>query len=107
MDFNMNNHNKKNRYRNLFDECDDKLNQYNIKKKNTIEYNNNKYTLINKDLKENEKNNNIKNGIYKSPTTFKKKLINDKPIFQKKKIQEKKVDENIKNIEDNKEIKKF
>ena len=107
MDFNMNNHNKKNRYRNLFDECDDKSNQYNIKEKNTIEYNNNnKYTLIKKDLKENEKNNNIKNGIYKSPTTFKKKLINDKPIFQKKKIQEKKVDENVKNIEDNKEIKK-
>ena len=101
MDFNMNNHNKKNRYRNLFDECDEKkISQ------NTIEYNNNKYTLINKDLKENEKNNNIKNGIYKSPTTFKKKLINDKPIFQKKKIQEKKFDENVKNIEDNKEIKK-
>ena len=102
MDFNMNNHNKKNRYRNLFDECEEKkISQ------NTIEYyNNNKYTLINKDLKENEKNNNIKNGIYKSPTTFKKKLINDKPIFQKKKIQEKKVDENVKNIEDNKEIKK-
>ena len=101
MDFNMNNHNKKNRYRNLFDECDEKkISQ------NTIEYNNNKYTLINKDLKENEKNNNIKNGIYKSPTTFKKKLINDKPIFQKKKIQEKKVDENVKNIENNKEIKK-
>ena len=106
MDFNMNNHNKKNRYRNLFDEYDDKSNQYNIKEKNTIEYNNNnKYTLINKDLKENEKNNNIKNGIYKSPTTFKKKLINDKPIFQKKKIQEKKFDENVKNIENNKEIK--
>ena len=101
MDFNMNNHNKKNRYRNLFDECDEKkISQ------NTIEYNNNKYTLINKDLKENEKNNNIKNGIYKSPTTFKKKLINDKPIFQRKKIQEKKVDEKIKNIEDKKVIKK-
>ena len=102
MDFNMNNHDKKNRYRNLFDECDEKkISQ------NTIEYyNNNKYTLINKDLKENEKNNNIKNGIYKSPTTFKKKLINDKPIFQRKKIQEKKVDENIKNIEDKKVIKK-
>ena len=101
MDFNMNNHNKKNRYRNLFDECDEKkISQ------NTIEYNNNKYTLINKDLKENEKNNNIKNGIYKSPTTFKKKLINDKPIFQKKKIQEKKFDENVKNIEDKKVIKK-
>ena len=101
MDFNMNNHNKKNRYRNLFDECDEKkISQ------NTIEYNNNKYTLIKKDLKENEKKNNIKNGIYKSPTTFKKKLINDKPIFQRKKIQEKKVDENVKNIEDNKEIKK-
>ena len=102
MDFNMNNHNKKNRYRNLFDECDEKkISQ------NTIEYNNNnnKYTLINKDLKENEKKNNIKNGIYKSPTTFKKKLINDKPIFQKKKIQEKKVDENVKNIEENIEIK--
>ena len=100
MDFNMNNHNKKNRYRNLFDECDEKkISQ------NTIEYNNNnKYTLI--DLKENEKNNNIKNGIYKSPTTFKKKLINDKPIFQRKKIQEKKVDENVKNIEDKKVIKK-
>ena len=77
-----------------------KLNPYNIKEKNINENDNNKY--IGKIIENKISNENKKEYIHKSPTTFRKKIINNKPIFQRKIINEKfnhKSEKNKKEIE--------
>ena len=125
-DYGVNSNNKKNRYRNLFNLNNEKnksyITQMKKKKKNIMKLNpykkegdikiKNKYIIKERDksIKVEKENNDDEIDLHKSPTTFRKKIINEKPIFKKKiNIQNKKLEKetdynkNINKIEANKE----